>query len=118
MKTQTHLGPLNFDFASLLIVMALSVAVGCTSTVEAPRKADIGTVSLVIDFPDDVKQADLDLQIGCSADSTAFEILQRAETADGLEIEPTPARFRVPRRFLSKDSTAWLEPTVNLGLTT
>jgi len=77
---------LNLDFASLMMVIALC-AVGCTSSVESPPRADIGSVSLVVDFSDDSQQDDLDFQVGCSADATVFEVLQRAEKEGGLKIE-------------------------------
>ena len=60
---------------------------GCTSTVEALPKADIGTVTLDIDFPTEGQQADLNLQVACAADSTVFEILQRAEKEGDLKVE-------------------------------
>ena len=87
MKTQMQSTFLNFNWASLLIVMALSTLVGCTSAVDAPPKADVGTVSLVIDFPEGSQQTDLDLSVGCSADSTVFEVLQRAEKAGDLKVD-------------------------------
>lgn len=85
-KTKMQSTRSNLGLASSLVVMALC-AVGCTSSVESPPKVDIGNVSLVIDFPDDSQQADLDLQIGCAADSTVFEVLQRAEKVGGLKVE-------------------------------
>ena len=89
MNTRMQLTPFKFDLVSFLVVTALCFAVGCNSTVEAPPKPDIGTVSLVIDFPSNSQQADLDLQVGCSADSTVFEILRRAEKTEGLKVEHT-----------------------------
>ena len=78
---------LNLNLASLLIVITLCAVVGCSSTVETPPKADIGNVSLVVDFPDDSQQVDVDLQVGCSADSTVFDVLQRAEKAGDLKVD-------------------------------
>ena len=112
MKTQMQSTFFNFTLASLLIVMALSTLVGCSSAVDAPPKADVGTVSLVIDFPEGSQQTDLDLSVGCSADSTVFEVLQRAEKAGDLKCRPQLQRvaricFDLPQR----NQRQWLKLT-------
>ena len=82
MKTTTDF---SFYFTSLTLFAALCLTIGCAPTVDTPPKADVGTVSLTIDFPDDSQSADIDLQVGCAADSTVFEILQRAQKAGDFE---------------------------------
>ena len=84
MKTQMH--SVHFNFGSLLLAMALCAVFGCNSAVEAPPKPATGTVSLVVDFQQE-SQADLDLKVGCAADSTVFDVLQRAEKAGDLKFE-------------------------------
>ena len=87
MKTKIQSNNFNSSLASLLTVITLCFTIGCTTTFEAPPKVDIGTVSLVVDFPSDSQESDLDISVDCTADSTAFEILQRAEKMGGLKIE-------------------------------
>ncbi len=79
----------NLKILSVVLFLSgmLVAAVGCTSTVEAPPKIEVGVVSLSIDFPDDVQRTDIDAQVGCSADATVFEVLQRAQTDGVLEFE-------------------------------
>ena len=60
---------------------------GALPPLRAPPKADIGTVALEVDFPSDMQQADLNLQVGCAADSTVFDVLQRAKKTDGLKVD-------------------------------
>ena len=87
MKTNMRSVDIIFDSASLLVLLAFCMVVGCNSAVESPPKADIGTVSLVVDFPDDSQQADLELEVGCSGDSTVFDVLQRAEKKSELKVD-------------------------------
>ena len=101
MKTKKQMAHLNFVLTSCLIAAAL-ITVGCTSTVEAPSKAIIGTVSLNIDFPNDSQQADLDLQVDCSANSTVFEVLQRAEKAGDLKVDHTVNVVQEPASIFVK----------------
>ena len=72
---------------SLILMGVLISVIGCTTTVEAPPQVDTGTVSLAIDFPADSQQDDIDSEIGCSANSTVFDILQRSQTDGVLKFE-------------------------------
>ena len=73
--------------ASLLLLGVLTLAIGCTSTVEAPRQIDTGTVSLAIDFPTDSQQNDIDVKVGCSDNATVFDVMQRSQADGVLEFE-------------------------------
>jgi hypothetical protein len=69
------------------ILFLLLTPIGCgTATVESdlPAASAVGTVQLVINFPEqDAVRAD----IPCSADSTVFEILKRAEMMGDLKFK-------------------------------
>ncbi len=67
--------------------------VGCDSTTTMDRNSSepvadavvAGTVQLRVDFAD--QQKDLNVKVPCSADSTVFTILQRAEKMGDLEFD-------------------------------
>jgi len=78
---------LKHSSMSLLLVAASIWLIGCTATVEAPPQVDTGTVSLSIDFPADSQQDDINVEVGCSANSTVFDMMQRSQTDGALEFE-------------------------------
>ena len=70
----------------LLAVILLTGLSGCNQTVETPLpKRQIGTVLMKVDFGGEAD--DLEVQIPCSEDSTAFDILRRAELSGDLKLE-------------------------------
>lgn len=77
-------------FSAWVLVASL---VGCDSTATIDREnsepvADAvvaGTVQLLVDFSE--QRRDLNVKVPCSADSTVFTILQRAEKMGDLEFD-------------------------------
>ena len=78
---------LKISSVNLFLLSVLILAVGCTATAEAPPQVDTGTVSLSIDFPADSLQDDIEVDVACSANTTVFEIMRRAQTDRVLEFE-------------------------------
>ena len=82
---------LKIPSATLTMIGLLILVTGCTATVEDPPQADTGTVSLLIDFPEDSQQEDLNVKVGCADSATVFEIMRRAQTDGMLEFEHSSA---------------------------
>ena len=92
---------LKIDSATLFLLSVLVSAMGCTATVEAPR-VDAGTVSLSIDFPSDSQRGDIDVEVGCSASATVFEVMRRAQTDGVLEFEHSANPLQEPASVFIK----------------
>ena len=73
----------TYLFALGLIISAI----GCATTVETPPQVDTGKVSLSIDFPADSQQDDINVDVECSASTTVFEVMRRAQTDGALVFE-------------------------------
>ena len=73
----------TYLFALGLIISAI----GCAPTVETPPQVDTGKVSLSIDFPADSQQDDINVDVECSASTTVFEVMRRAQTDGALVFE-------------------------------
>lgn len=88
-RSTTQMTYLKFS-CNLLCLLALSLVIGCTTAVDQPVQVEVGTVSLLIDFlEEDTQPSDIDVEIGCSANATVFEVLQRAQTEGLLKFEHT-----------------------------
>jgi len=87
---QTKLPTLIYLWSCFLM---LALAVGCDPqpTPDAQRSADpvgevvAGTVQLQVDFSGEKKN--ISVKVPCSADSTVFQILQRAQNQGDLEFD-------------------------------
>ena len=95
MQTQTTTGQINrlVFLRGFVCFLVLSLLAGCqpAATVDAEGSAAgsdsvvAGTVQLVVNFSSDRKN--LDVKVPCSADSTVFKILQRAQNMGDLEFD-------------------------------
>ena len=74
---------LKIPSVNLLIFSLFILPIGCTATVENPQQVDTGTVSLSIAFPAVSQRDDINVEIGCSTNTTVFEVMRRAQT-DGV----------------------------------
>ena len=96
-RTQFYFTPVK-----LLAFAGLLVAIGCTAAVEAPPKIDVGTVSLLIDFPSDSQLDDVNIKVNCAAKATVFEILQRAKAEGMLDFESSSNLAQEPASIFVK----------------
>ena len=82
--------PKIFDFSSLFLLAAVMTLAGCGQPDTAlldPEDAKVaGTVDLEIDFRSQEKEK-IQVAIPCSADSTVFSILTRAQNLGDVEFE-------------------------------
>ena len=93
---------LKIDSATLFLLGVLVAAMGCTPTTEAPRQVDTGAISLSIDFPSGSQQDDIDVEVGCSASTTVFEVMRRAQTDEVLEFEHSANPLQEPASVFIK----------------
>lgn len=74
-----------------LLSLLILIAAGCQQTATAPGDSkagrQIGTVDLSVDFGGRLE--DVNVQIPCSADSTVFDILNRAVLSGDLKMKTT-----------------------------
>ena len=88
----------TYLFALGLIISAI----GCATTVETPPQVDTGKVSLSIDFPADSQQDDINVDVECSASTTVFEVMRRAQTDEVLEFEHSANPLQEPASVFIK----------------
>ena len=81
--------PKIFDFSPLFLLAAVMMLAGCgpdTALLEPEDAKVAGTVDLEIDFQSQEKTT-IQVAVPCSADSTVFSILTRAQNLGDLKFE-------------------------------